>query len=428
MGKNHNNLESQQSQEFQNIQNRQVIESQIVEFLKKYEMNKHNLSITRGIYIYGEHGSGKSKFVKNILLRAGFDSIWYNSSDIRNKSFFEGLTKNNISNHSVISMFHKQKKPIAIVMDEIDSMMAYDKCGMNILIKLLRPKKTTRQKSEELIYNPIICIGNTKEDKKVKEIKKICPTFHFPSPTTNEIEYILKTYYKIPKQKLTLFASFCQNDLRKINQYMRIYDFNSGLFKSNDSLCISFKSPNSESKDIVKSLFEKQYAMSEYTINENERTIVALLFHENVIQYLQKWTNSLITYTEMLEYFCFSDYVDRVTFQKQIWEFNEITSLLKSCYCAKLFHEFIQQNDYKQPQVNISHIQFTKILTKYSNEFNNSTLINNICENLHLTKNDLYTLFLTFKTYDNEPTNELNEHNISKLEISRIYKFLDYFI
>ena len=27
-------------------------------------MNKHNLSITRGIYIYGEHGSGKSKFVK----------------------------------------------------------------------------------------------------------------------------------------------------------------------------------------------------------------------------------------------------------------------------------------------------------------------------------------------------------------------------
>lgn len=413
--------------EFQNIQNRDNIENQIVNFLNNYENKKYDLSITRGIYLYGEHGSGKSEFIKNILLRAGFDSIWYNSSDIRNKAFFESLTKNNISNHSVISLFHKKKKPIAIVMDEVDSMMSYDKCGMNILIKLLRPKKTTRQKSEELIYSPIICISNTKEDKKVKEIKKICPTFHLPSPTNEEIEYILKTYYNIPKTKLSTFASFCQNDLRKINQYMKIYEYDNKLFKKNTDLSVSFKSPNSECKDIVKSLFENMNQMNEYNINENERTIVALLFHENVIQYLQKWKNSLSLYNDMLEYFCFSDYVDRVTFQKQIWEFNEITSLLKSCYCAKLYHDFIQSNNYNIPSVNTSHIQFTKILTKYSNEFNNTTLINNICENLHITKDDLYTLFLTFKTYDNEPTNELNEHNISKLEISRIYKFLDYF-
>ena len=416
-----------QEKEFQNIQDRDNIESQIVKFLKEYERNKYDLSITRGIYLYGEHGSGKSEFIKNILSRAGFDSVWYNSSDIRNKAFFEVLTKNNISNHSVISLFHKNKKPIVIVMDEIDSMMAYDKCGMNILIKLLRPKKTTRQKSEEIIYSPIICISNTKEDKKVKEIKKICPSFHFPSPTNDEIEHILKLYYKIPKTKLSTFASFCQNDLRKINQYMKIYEYDNKLFNKNNSVSVCFKSPNSECKDIVKSLFENDSKMNEYVINENERTIVALLFHENVIQYLQKWKNSLTTYTQMLEYFCFSDYVDRVTFQKQIWEFNEITSLLKSCYCAKLFHTFIQSNNYNIPIVKTSNIQFTKILTKYSNEFNNATLINNICENLRITKNDLYTLFLTFRTYDNEPTNELNEHNISKLEISRVYKFLDYF-
>lgn len=418
---------SKVNNEFKNIQNRNNLEKDILHFLHNYEKTKYDLSITRGIYIYGEHGCGKSEFIKNILHRAGFDSLWYNASDIRNKAFFENLTKNNISNHSVISLFHKQKKPIAIVMDEVDSMMTYDKCGMNILIKLLRPKKTTRQKTEELIYNPIICIGNTKEDKKIKEIKKICPTFLLPTPTNNEIEYLLKTYYNIPKNKVTAFSSFCQNDLRKINQYMRIYHYNNKLFNKSSHLYVSFKSPNSESKDIVMSLIDNYSRVNEHIINENERTIVALLFHENIIQYLQKWKNSLPVYSKMLQFYCFSDYVDRVTFQKQIWEFNEITSLLKSCYCAKLYHDFIDKNDYKYPNTNISQIQFTKILTKYSNEFNNSSLINNMCESLHLTKSDLYTLFLIFRTYENEPTNELNEYNISKLEISRIYKFLDYF-
>ena len=38
-------------------------------------MFKHNISIILDLYM--KKFSGKSKFVKNILLRAGFDSIWY---------------------------------------------------------------------------------------------------------------------------------------------------------------------------------------------------------------------------------------------------------------------------------------------------------------------------------------------------------------
>ena len=415
------------SDEYQNIQNREVIENDIIDFLNKFEKNKYDLSIVRGIYLYGEHGTGKSEFIKNTLIRNGFDIILYNSNDIRNKAFFENLTKNNISNHSVISLFQKKKKPIVIIMDEIDSMISYDKQGMNILIKLLRPKKTARQKKEELIYNPIICIGNMKEDKKIKEIKKICPHHHFPQPTNKEMEYILQNHYKIPKSKINKFASLCENDLRKINQYMKIYHLNSSYFSSNSKSNVSFKSPNYESKDVVVTLLDKYNSIKEYQINENDRTIVALLFHENIIQFLQKHNNSSDVYIKILESYCFSDYVDRVTFQKQIWEFNEITSILKSCYCAKLYHDFINVNDYKKPKINVDKIQFTKILTKYSNEFNNSTLINNLCETLYLTKQDLYTLFLTFKTFDKEPTEKLLENNISSLETSRIYKFIDLF-
>ena len=63
------------SDEYQNIQNREVIENDIIDFLNKFEKNKYDLSIVRGIYLYGEHGTGKSEFVKNILTRNGFDII-----------------------------------------------------------------------------------------------------------------------------------------------------------------------------------------------------------------------------------------------------------------------------------------------------------------------------------------------------------------
>jgi ATP-binding cassette subfamily F protein 3 len=43
-----------------------------------------------------------------------------------------------------------------------------DKGGINSLIKIIRPKKTKKQKLEETTLNPIICIGNYYVDKKIK--------------------------------------------------------------------------------------------------------------------------------------------------------------------------------------------------------------------------------------------------------------------
>jgi hypothetical protein len=65
-----------------------------------------------------------------------------------------------------MSLFNKKIRKIAIIMDEIDGMNNGDKGGINALIKLIRPKKTKKQKLEEVTINPIICIGNYKIDKK----------------------------------------------------------------------------------------------------------------------------------------------------------------------------------------------------------------------------------------------------------------------
>ena len=49
-----------------------------------------------------------------------------------------------------------------------------DKGGINTLIKLIRPKKTKKQKLEDYTLCPIICIGSYHIDKKIRELMKVC--------------------------------------------------------------------------------------------------------------------------------------------------------------------------------------------------------------------------------------------------------------
>jgi len=129
-----------------NLLNREEDAEKIKAILKDFEVNKNNLNIKRGLYIYGEPGSGKTTFITNILKELNYDIIKYDAGDIRNKSIMDTITKHNMSDRNIMSMYHKQIKRIAIIMDEIDGMNNGDKGGINTLIKLIRPKKTKKQK------------------------------------------------------------------------------------------------------------------------------------------------------------------------------------------------------------------------------------------------------------------------------------------
>ena len=148
------------------ILNRKEKEKQLTNILINFENEKHNIKTKRGIYIYGNPGTGKSFFVKKILAKLNYDIISFDAGDFRNKHIIDTITKHNMSDKNVISLFKKKKKKIAIIMDEIDGMNSGDKGGINALIKLIRPKKTKKQKKEDMTMIPIICIGNYHIDKK----------------------------------------------------------------------------------------------------------------------------------------------------------------------------------------------------------------------------------------------------------------------
>jgi Cdc6-like AAA superfamily ATPase len=171
--------------------NRDEEADKIKEILKDFEINKHNLATKKGIYIYGDPGAGKTTFVTKILKELNYDIIKYDAGDIRNKSIIDTITKHNMSDKNVMSMFYKKIQRIAIIMDEIDGMNNGDKGGINSLIKIIRPKKTKKQRLEEITLNPIICIGNYHIDKKIKELMKVCHVIELKSPTKPQMALII---------------------------------------------------------------------------------------------------------------------------------------------------------------------------------------------------------------------------------------------
>jgi hypothetical protein len=160
-------------------------------------------------------------------------------------------------------------------------------------------------------------------------------------------------------------------------------------------------------------------------MNETDRTIVGLLWHENIIDVIgkMKMQEALPFYLKMLDNACFADYIDRITFQKQIWQFNEMSSLVKTFKNNKLYHDTFK----KKPKFNPTEIRFTKVLTKYSTEYNNSTFIQNLCQQLAMDKKDVFAFFLDLKRkYEDQDMLPLFEnYDISKLDINRIYRYLE---
>ena len=190
------------------------------------------------------------------------------------------------------------------------------------------------------------------------------------------------------------------------------------------------KNYNEDTKEITRKLLKDHYKIEEHSLimNETDRTSVALLFHENIIEVLSK-THMNITidfYLKILNNVCFSDYIDRITFQKQIWIFNEMSSLIKTFYNNHLYHKELKK---KNKISDNKEIRFTKVLTKYSTEYNNSLFIQNLCKQLNMDKKDLFSYFIFLKNnYNIDEINELFNENydINKLDIARFYRFIDY--
>ena len=414
------------STNYTNFLGRETIYHNIREFLASFQKNKADLTFKRGIYIYGAPGAGKTEFVVRLLKELNYDMVKYDAGDIRNKSIIDSITQHNISDKNIMSIFQRKVQKIVVVMDELDGM---NKGGITSLIKLIRPKKTKKQKQEEITMNPIICIGNYHIDKKIKELMKVCYVYELKTPTPAQMTHIIDmTIPDIDAATRKNIIAFVQGNLRKLGAVAEMSK-KSNTILANNILHAIFQ-PNTYNEDIKKiteKLMNTSYPISDHNvlINETDRTTIGLLWHENVIDVLEKLPVSVSApfYKLVLDNICQADYFDRITFQNQIWLFNELSSLIKTFYNHHLYHKTFP----KKARFHPTEVRFTKVLTKYSTEYNNQLFIQNLCIQLSMDQNDLFAFFLTMKKQytEDEIPRILEMYEITKLDVNRIYRYLD---
>ena len=446
------------------ILNRETKAQIFKDFLIEFENKKHDLTIKRGIYLYGEPGTGKTYFLMSCLKEMGYEIVFYNGGDIRNKTVLDEMKKENMANRSVLSLLQKRPKKIAIVMDEIDGMNNGDKGGINGLIKIVRPKKTKKQKHEETTMNPIICVGSCSSDKKLRELIKACVAIELTPPRLCETQIIINELFvehKFSNVLVRKIADYCQRDLRKLQTLFQLYATNpQSISATLLEKILEKKNYNDDAKFIVAMLLKKYIPFDQHTIlmNDTDRTCVGLLWHENIIDCLvdekkkekelkveleepnlnfekakepKPNVSSISFYIRQLENICFADFIDRCTFQNQIWHLNEMSSLIKTMKNHRMYHEEIKkQKEQKDSLLILSHppnndLRFTKVLTKYTTEHNNSLFLQKLCQQLGcMDKKDLFGFFMLEK--ENTLLSLLTEnYDISKLDISRMYRYLE---
>jgi hypothetical protein len=227
------------------------------------------------------------------------------------------------------------------VVDNIDFLQTNDK---KILTALLKQFKFEEKNKKKRNFTLILC-GTNYYDKKIKEIFKFCNVVHIN--TNNNLMY-------------NNYEKNIQNNIKKI------------MTKS----------------------FDQDF------IIDSEKATQSLLFHENIIDLIHT-NEDIIFYKQFLTNFCIGDYFDRISFQKQLWIFNEMT------YYFKILHNYyLYKNTDLKPKRN-TEFRFTKVLTKYSNEYNNNSFIISLCNQLKCSKKELYYSLLN------------NTANLTLIEINR---------
>ena len=345
--------------------------------------NFENKSIKHGIYIYGNNGIGKTTEIKE-LLKDKYDCIWYSAMDKITKQTIENFTNNNIANNSIMTSFNRITKKNVIIIDDIENIHYNDKNILTLLVKLIRPKKTKKQLVESYSLNPILFIANKIKDKKINELMGVTINIEMKDKSSEFCrKVILSKFPLIDKPTETNLLNLCNNNLSKLNEILNLYKNEIIIFDTLDYIS------NNTTKDITRNILLNDWNSQDFNniISEGDRTIISLLYHENSSIIIDNLPNpiKILLYSRIISNICICDYIDRFIFQKQIWELNELSNLIKIFYNNLLLRNHLHVKDIKE-------IKFTKVLTKYSSEYNNYIFLVKLCKLLSCNKKDIFII------------------------------------
>ena len=286
----------------------------LIDIENKYE---DYINLYSTIYIVGKSGLKKTTYILDFLKNRKYDYTYTSLQQIKTNDDF----LNSLKNRNICSMFsgNNMYKKKVLVIDNIDYLQNTEKKILGNILKILKNKKF----NENFKNYSIIFIGNNLYDKKQIEL------------------------------------SLC------VEHYIFLND----LYSSELETSYNIQAMKKNVLDLIKDNYNKGINLN------NEKTIISLCYHENVIKIMKDKK----IYELFLKNICNGDFYDRISFQKQLWQFNEMTFYLKVLYNYQIVHEYYIKNNISPMNIlknkKLEDICFTKVLTKYSTEYNNTLFI-----------------------------------------------------
>jgi hypothetical protein len=116
-----------------------------------------------------------------------------------------------------------------------------------------------------------------------------------------------------------------------------------------------------------------------------------------------------------------------------------MSTFIKTFYNNFLFHEFFERRPEEELAKirDMQDVRFTKILTKYSTEYSNQLFLYMLCQVLDMDKKDVVAFFQELRIFYggsgflnrvdllNDAEKIFEDTKIGKLDIKRIYRYLD---
>lgn len=355
----------------------------------------------RALLLGGAPGLGKTSLAHVILEEYGYQIKEYNASDVRSKKLVQ-LNLYQLINISLVDkLVDENCKPIGIIMDEVDGMSAGDKGGMAELIQFINPnrgkrsvKKEDRESAENRWIPPIICICNSRHDKKILSLKKDCLEIVFQKPLATDLIQIIdrvcqNEQFEIAESSKKLIANYAQGDFRRLLFLLQnLYIIHGSKSMGNKKSIISDADVISQyqlfcQKEVELSLYEtidnllnKRLTPTEtLKIYESDKSLLPMMVHENYVNFIAAQGAPTVfcqleEIQDCIDSIIEGDIIDKTMYNNQSWHLQPIHGL-NSCFIPSYYI-----NKYQKPYFQKS--KFTTALGKFSLHCSNRKNVNGI--------------------------------------------------
>ena len=400
--------------------------SKINKWILDFKEKKKNF--TNCLILHGPPGIGKTSLANLILNTNNFDVIEFYSSDIRNQKILKEKIEQINGNINILNFMCNKKKPMGIIIDELDGMHNSEKGSLKELINIINSTKH--------YSSPFICTTNS-TNKKIDVLKKKSTYIKFNKPTKKIIKQFILKICDTESLDLTdtiikSLVDTSQLDFRRIIVLME-YLFNYNITNLDEDNIIDLIN-NYDKKTIDLTSYEavdkilNNYKQDFSNIVENDRSSIGYILYENFHKFIlhnKKCSDKikLNTISKIYNSFCDSDILDKKIYINQQFYLSNYNNYLKFNIPSFLINS-LEKTSYNK----FNELKYSTMINKISFEYLNLKLVKTI-NSLNITKNHIYNcdyIYSNIKTLNKQIIPIIEFYKIDKTLMEKICKLSSY--